>query len=345
MKKCVVCAMLLAIAPIAMAADTDMYVVVSNQGGPGACFPATAANSNALLYLAPADQSAAITANAGSAVPAAYEEGELTIRMNVAEKNVGPTGDEIISSVGLNINATATLGATTLSATALTVTDDNGSGNAAWSGFVSGTLNPGAGVLVDDARMVAVPPSSGHALWSDGYAPGSGYSLAILGVVAGNFDGGTSTSYDVSMEVGDLKITRVVDPTAGAAPGVEMVSFGYDAGGVLDGAVSGSSPGASSANADATVNIVKKGDLGSIDQSTGDFVIGVHDGVVDFDDANSAFNIFSGTFIPTPDEQVVYDYTWDFGTINQSTGDFDPIPDCVVDFDDLNFGFFFALGT
>ena len=108
MKKCVVCAMLLAIAPIAMAADTDMYVVVSNQGGPGACFPATAANSNALLYLAPADQSAAITANAGSAVPAAYEEGELTIRMNVAEKNVGPTGDEIISSVGLNINATAT---------------------------------------------------------------------------------------------------------------------------------------------------------------------------------------------------------------------------------------------
>ena len=200
-------------------------------------------------------------------------------------------------------------------------------------------------MLVDDARMVAVPPSSGHALWSDGYAPGSGYSLAILGVVAGNFDGGTSTSYDVSMEVGDLKITRVVDPTAGAAPGVEMVSFGYDAGGVLDGAVSGSSPGASSANADATVNIVKKGDLGSIDQSTGDFVIGVHDGVVDFDDANSAFNIFSGTFIPTPDEQVVYDYTWDFGTINQSTGDFDPIPDCVVDFDDLNFGFFFALGT
>lgn len=34
MKKCVVCVMLLAIAPIAMAADTDMYVVVSGQGGP-----------------------------------------------------------------------------------------------------------------------------------------------------------------------------------------------------------------------------------------------------------------------------------------------------------------------
>lgn len=346
MKKCVVCVMLLAIAPIAMAADTDMYVVVSGQGGPGACFPATAANSNALLYLAPADQTAAINANAGVPVPGAYDVGALTLRMDVAAKNNPATGDEIISSIGLNIDAAASGGTTPLSATALTVTDDNGSGNPAWSGYVTGTLNVG-GSLVDDARMVAVPPSSGHALWSDGYAPGSGYSVAALDLAAGNWDGGVGsyTSYAVSLVVGDLKITRVVDPTAGPAPGVENVSFGYDAGGSLDASVSGSSPGSSSANADATVSIVKKGDLGSIDQSTGDFVIGAFDSVVDFDDVINAYNIFSGAYVPTGAEQAVYDYTWDFGTINQSTGDFDQIPDCVVDFDDIIFGYNFAQGT
>src|SRR5204862_5148889 len=106
--------------------------------------------------------------------------------------------------------------------------------------------------------------------------------------VAGTGTGAVLVSnYSLFLQVGNLKITRVYDPTAtnGGAP--ENVSFGYN-GASPDATTNGSSPGAESAIADATVFIRKVGDIGGNDANY-DFNPNFPDGHGSGEDCSYAF--------------------------------------------------------
>lgn len=310
---------------------------------------------NPTLWIAPTDQ---VTTLAGRAafqpVPAGglgYDKGSLYVMMNVNCRADG-IGNETVSSLGLNVAKALASGPDTgaLSATAFTVfTSGTGAVSGPWSSPSPNTptLNAAGGLLVQNSRAVAVPSSTTDNLWN-GYNPnrtsagtvgttcGAGgtrnvggvngsYLVARLDVASattGNTQGHAPTSFNIFMQVGALKITRVYDPTAtnGGAP--ENVAFGTG-----DAAVGGSTPGAQSTNADAVVTIRRKGDFGSFDSNGNPQA--TPDGGVGSADLGFFLNAFNTT-------DPLKQYLGDFGSFD-SNGNPQPIRDCGVGSADLNY--------
>jgi hypothetical protein len=135
------------------------------------------------------------------------------------------------------------------------------------------------------------------------------------------------------MAVGNLKITRVYDPSAAQGNPTETVQFGQG-----DAAVNGSTVGATSATADATIIVRKKGDFGSL---VNNVFTNTPDGVVDsIVDANLFFLSVGATNSPCGSDK---NYLGDFGSLQSNL--FVPQPDGVVDsIVDANL-FFLAVGS
>jgi hypothetical protein len=337
--------MIAAVAALFVAASSagagTINLYFSGASSTGSTCPAFS-QDNPTLYLGTPSQDAAINASQPG-FGASYHTGSLYLYMDVATRAGGP-GDEIVSSLGLNVNATNTGGTASLTATGFNVFNtaaETGASAAPWS--PSGVNTPTVGAapaLVTNSRAVAVPESTTSSLWG-GYAPGAThYRVAQLSLSAGDLGAGEGqTSYSLFMAVDSLKITRVYDPTSANPnqPTPEDVSFGYN-GASPDATVSGSTVGATSAIADATVIVRKKGDFGSVDQNSGDFVT-TPDGSVDSDDIAYFFSN------PNNRTDAEFIYLGDFGSVDQNSGDFVSAPDCSADSDDIAFMFSHALGS
>lgn len=355
------CVAVLAMVGIASAQTTMNLAFVTTcvqHQQPGATPAFDASLGNPTLYLAPTDQNATLATNFG-VTPAAlgYDKGSMYVMMDVYCRADG-IGNETISSLGLNVAKAVASGPDTgaLSASAFTVfTSGTGAASGPWSSPSPNTptLNSGT-LLVSNSRAVAVPSSTTDALWN-GYSPNrnnggtvgactSGHPTYNVGSVNGHYlvgkldlasntTGSTihhiPTSFNIFMQVGALKITRVYEPTAtnGGAP--ETVAFGTG-----DAGVSGSSPGTQSLNADAVVTIRRKGDFGSVDVNGNPQA--VPDGVVGTDDIS-----FFLTSFGTTDPLKVY--LGDFGSVDVN-GNPQAIRDCIVGTDDINF-FLHAFGS
>jgi hypothetical protein len=308
---------------------------------------------NATTWVAPTDQNATLATRYGvTAAALGYDTGSVYIMGDVGCRGDG-NGHETIASLGLNIRKSGSgpdSGA--LSATGFTVfTSGTGAASGPWSppSPNTPTLNAGGGLLVQNSRAVAVPASTGDALWH-GYTVNTGsgavscgtggvfnvggvnghYRMARLDVAAnttGVTAGHAPTSFNLFMQVGALKIARVYDPTAtnGGAP--ENVSFGYN-GAVPDGTVSGSTVGAESANPDAVVVIRRKGDYGSVDVNGN--AVPIPDGAVGGADIGFflAAQGSSGNNLNT--------YLGDFGSVD-ANGNAVPVRDCAVGGADIGF--------
>jgi len=337
----VIAALVLCVAvPMATAGTINLYFA-------GGCADPVGFNvtpGNPTVWIAP---------NTG-ARQAHYATRNLYVYMDVDCRADG-LGNEIVSSLGLDIGKTLVSGpATALNATSFTVfTAGTGAGATPWSSPSPNTptLNSGS-LLVSNSRAVAVPASTADALWQ-GYAPNTGagtgacgtggrfnvggsnghYRVARLSLATGTGTGAVLPSnYALRMQVGSLKITRVYDPTAAQGATPENVSFGYN-GAVPDATVPGNVAGGGSATAvDATVNIRKVGDVGGNDANY-DFNPNFPDGQVTGDDVNYAFANYRGTTNPA---QIAVADTGG----NDANYDFNPdFRDCQVTGDDINFMF------
>jgi hypothetical protein len=348
------CVAVLAMVTMASAGTINLYLVrgcpAADGNYPGGPTPPdfNVTPGNATAFLAP---------NTG-ARQAHYSNGSLYLYMDVGCRGDG-VGNEIVSSMGLNVRKSAP-SATALTASAFTVfTAATGASAGPWSSPSPNipTLNAAGNLLVSNSRAVAVPSSTTDALWN-GYTPnrsasqtscGAGgvfnvagsnghYRVARLDLTAGTGSGTVPVqTYSLFLQVGNLKITRVYDPTAtnGGAP--ENVSFGYS-GGVPDATTNGSSPGAESAIADASVIIRKVGDIGGNDANY-DFNPNFPDGQVTSDDVNYAYAHYRGS--SNPAEIALADTGG-----NDSNYDFNPdFRDCQVTSDDINYMYAFLRGT
>jgi hypothetical protein len=300
----VACVAAVSMSTVAFAQDSVLDMRVANQGG--ATCATTGANENATLRLAPASQDAAL--GFGSS----YSTGSLSLVLTINAKGDG-CGGEIIGALGLNVNSAATSGSGALSATGWTFE------NAAnWSGTNAPVLGGGA-VIVDDARAVAVPDSSGSVLWN-GFCPGT-HTVATLDLSADSLGSGEAV-FALNMSVSPLKITRVYDPSGTNGGSPEMIAFGYN-GGSPDTAVSGSTVGAGAAgNADATVIIRKKGDFGQFDPNTAAFIPVADGSVVIAELPNFLASVGTG--------DAEQQFLGDFGQFDPNTAAFIPTPDCAV---------------
>lgn len=344
----------LAAATMASAGTINLWTATAC---PGQAPTFNATPGNATLYITPTDQNATLATRFGvSAAALGYDTGSVYIMGDVACRGDG-NGHETIASLGLNIRKAGTgpdSGA--LTATAFTIgntsgTGAGGSGSSAtpWSGTNTATLNAAGNLLVQNARAVAVPASTGDSLWH-GYTVNTGsgatscgtggvfnvngsnghYRMAQLTVAAGTTGvtaGHLPTSFNLFMQVGALKIARVYDPTAtnGGAP--ENVSFGYN-GASPDTTVSGSTVGAESPNPDAVVIIRRKGDFGSVDANGN--AVAVPDGAVGGADVGFflAAQGSSGNNLNT--------FLGDFGSVD-ANGNAVPVRDCAVGGADVGF--------
>jgi len=346
-------AAVLATASLASAGTINLYFVrgcPASNGPTGTPPGLNVTPGNATMYLSP---------NTG-ARQAHYSSGSLYMYMDVGCRGDG-VGNEIVSSMGLNIRKSAPT-ATALTASAFQVlTATTGAASGPWSSPSPNTptLNAAGNLLVQNSRAVAVPSSTTDALWN-GYTPnrGSGattcgaggvfnvggfganghYRVARLDLTAGTGTGAVAVqSYTLNLQVGALKITRVYDPTAtnGGAP--ENVSFGYN-GASPDATVSGSTPGAESTIADATVIIRKVGDIGGNDANY-DFNVNFPDGQVTGDDVQYAYNHYRGSTNAT--EIALADTGG-----NDANYDFNPdFRDCQVTGDDIQYMYNFLRGS
>lgn len=320
-----------------IAAVVALFTASSAMAGTVNFFFATTSDRNAAvpgnptLYVSPG----------GDALQNCHTNGSLYLYMDVTCRGSG-VGDQIIAAQGLNI---AKSGAGAVTATAFQVYNtpgDTGATSGPWS-----PPSPNAPVLnganvVTNSRAVAVPASQADPLWN-GYqpnvaaggctaAPVANYRTARLDVT-----GVTAGDISLFLQVGALKITRVYRPTTPNGGTPETVGFGTG-----DADVGGSTPGAQSANADAFISVRKKGDVGSIDQNTGEFC-SAPDGLVDTDDLNSIFEFINNGIGAAyggscTGNLSVADYiaVADVGSIDQNTGEFCAPTDGLVDNDDLN---------
>jgi len=366
----IACVAVLVAASMASAGTINLWTASTCGGegvGSGPTFNATP--GNATIYVAPTDQNATLATRYGvSAAALAYDTASLYIMADVGCRGDG-NGHETVASLGLNIRKAGVSGLDSgaLTATGWSIgntagTGAGGTGSSAnpWSGTNgSATLNAAGNLLVQNARAVAVPASTGDSLWH-GYTVnrsatqttcGTGgvfnvngsnghYRVAKLNVAAGTTGSTvahTPSTINLFMQVGALKIARVYDPTAtnGGAP--ENVSFGYNGAGTTpDATVSGSTVGAESGVADAIVVIRRKGDFGSADPNTGNSVP-VPDGQVGSDDTGFFLAAFG-----TTDQLKVF--LGDFASADPNTGNSVPVRDCQVGSDDTGF-FLRAFGS
>src|SRR5262249_16603984 len=134
-----------------------------------------------------------------SALQAHYSSGSLYLYMDVGCAGNG-VGDEIMASLGLNVNAqVVTAGAgTRLTATGFpvnTLKPVTGSATNPWSSPspnapTLGSVAGAAGNIVTNSRAVAVPASAGDALWT-GYSPNTNPDTTNAGVcTAGKYNVG-----------------------------------------------------------------------------------------------------------------------------------------------------------
>jgi len=151
---------------------------------------------------------------------------------------------------------------------------------AANGGTVGGAAFGGAGAMPmgqTGCKLVQVPvcdEGAGPVFCSNPMFPvGGPYQLARLDFtnsgVARNctvLANANRSVFDLWLTTNDLLVTRTFE-TGG--DGNEMVSYGYAAGGVLDAAISGSTPGVRSATADMVVKSWVKGDFNGDGKCTG----------------------------------------------------------------------------
>jgi hypothetical protein len=259
--------------------------------------------------------------------------GDLWVYMDVADDTSGT--NDVISSVGIDFDLTFT-GTTTryaIGSIAYTANNDGSVLNSItnptatpWNGVVNGTQVVGNPPDWTGAKAVAVPVTTGPvyastnrlipnvANFGAAYATSTAvpYRLGKLRATAalrncatltGALDPAhaTNSQYNVFLKVNNLLITRVYE-TLGDA--VENVSFGINAGGTPDAAVSGSTSGAVSAVADAIIAVREKGDFSGDGRITGA--------------DNTLYTAASGNVA----DNVLQDYAGDFnvqvsvGTIN-----------------------------
>lgn len=319
MRKIVACVAVLAIASTAAAQDSSLGFAVTNQGGQTSGIIAT--GSNPTLYLAPSAQNALLTT--AFSVATSYDTGTLQLQGSVTQKGDG-CGEEVLSSLGLDIGTTTTTGDGSVTASAFDILNTAAATNAnnpPWNGTNGGGALGASPALVTDARAVSVPESSTSLFW-DGYGPNaacatSTYNMANLDLGSGTLGSGGQTIMDVFMAVGDLKITRTYDPVATQGSQPENVAFGSG-----DAAVNGSSVGAASTAADASIVIRKKGDFGVVDPNTGALNT-TPDGVV----SGLEFTPFAAAVGSVDPLQV---FLGDFGVVDPNTGVLTPIPDGIV---------------
>lgn len=321
---CLAMLALLAVVPAATAADINLWFCVEPPSYSSSCAACTAGNPT--LYISPAP--------GGCPSLAPYNTGKLTLKMDVATLGDG-CGSEIVSALGLNVTGTnvSTGFSWGLGSASLTCSDfvffnspaTTGATNAPWSGVKDVGVEGAAPSLVTDARAVAVPDSSGSALWN-GFCPGGSYRVAQLTLSAGNnANPNGQTNYAINMSVGDLKITKLYDPASTQGPAVSTVAFGYDGVNPDQSAGDGSTPGSSTAIADATVIIRKKGDFSSFN---GVSVVAIPDGIVNSNDVAAFANtVFNG---PANDLER---YLGDFSRFNGVS--VVPEPDCIVNSNDV----------
>jgi hypothetical protein len=311
---------LLSAVSVASAADVDLYFISGCGDNPSTA-------SNATKYLGDAAQDSHLAALAPFNGAVDYHHGNLELYMKVATKGSG-CGGETISSLGLDVNLVRTSGTSSLSADAFTVytaAATTGSAQNPWSAPSPNTptLNV-AGKIVQDSRAVAVPTAHAptETLWN-GYCPGGPYHVATLAMHTGGTPlgaGNGSTTWELRMAVGNLKITRVYDPTAIQGSATDSVRFGTGDAATDNGSVVGVQ---NNTVADATVIARKKGDFGSFD-SNGNF-LPVPDGIVSSPEAAQFLAAVGKTCATDP----VLTYVGDFGSFD-SNGNFSAQPDGVV---------------
>lgn len=262
--------------------------------------------------------------------------------MHVQEKYTGGNDQETMSSLGVDVrsdtdlapagtNTFASFPAANLAGTLTTTytqytepSNTNGAGSQMWDGFsMVGTpsaLIDGAGdTVANDAREVTVPPDV--AGFGNGGVPTAdtvSYRVAKIdfqakgpGGAAIGCRGQLPTRYKFFLRVGNLLITRVVNPAYGGAITQESVAFGYNGGaaeavpipGLCTAGASGSCVGAESGNADLRVDERFKGDA-----SGGGAGFAFPDGVVDGADTGAFNNTKVAGASAALDRKFTYDY-------------------------------------
>jgi hypothetical protein len=290
----VAAAALALVSGVAVAQDSTWYFTCQSYHAPGtagfqpdagAAFPPAVASQNPILFLEP--NMPGTLNNLGSFVT---NVGVLRLRVNVADKY--PSNAEALSSMGLGVrSAVAFVGANPQGIAAMNVDI-----------FAAGWSDTNVVSVNDDLRAVFVPASLGD--FSNGLAPtgASSHNVMDIEVVAANGCRPQEPArYAVFLDVGDLLVTRVVDPAATASP-PETIAFGF-AGGTPEAATgSGSDAGATSATADAFIDIRYKGDgAGGVG--------GVPNGIVDAADLSTFF----ATVAAGPAASRELKFTYDFG--------------------------------
>lgn len=197
------------------------------------------------------------------------------------------TGD-VLASLGINLDLTAsgTLVRNTIASSTFQIINDGSvfnsvapTGGTPWNNKIDGASVPGVAPHPADwngAKAVRVPvdpgPTYNAAL---GIQPNAGvganttlpYRVGKLSLVAGPRQctfappHTANSTFTLKMSVNNLLIARVFNG-AGDSPAQENLSFGYDAAGAVElPTVNGSSNGATSALADATIEVRMKGDF------------------------------------------------------------------------------------
>lgn len=217
--------------------------------------------------------------------------GSLWVYMDVNDDGAG-TGD-VIASLGLDVNITAagTLVRNTIASIGFEVINDGSvfnsiapAGGQPWNNKIDGAVVAGSPPSWEGAKAVRVPVDPGPVYNASlGIQPNGGvaqntvvpYRVARLDVVSGARQctftpvHTTNSRFNVHLAVNNLLIARVFDG-AGDNPPEELISFGYDGAGAPElPTVSGSVDGATSALADAVIEIRMKGDYTGDGRVTG----------------------------------------------------------------------------
>lgn len=278
-----------------------------------------------IMYIEPSNPPAPYT----GLVPAPLNNLAAQLWMSVGTKYTGANSEQLASSMGLDVSpvlelvspnpGTSISRRATISSTLTLYTaqaQTNSAGAQLWDGvnLVSPPLTDARGVTVPDSvgdfAVGAVPTTAG----TPGAAAGSAsYRVATMNVTGGggssNGGGGTGgaysnavcrglrpTRYNVSLLVGNVLITRAVNPAFGGALSPENVAFGYaGATAVPEVAGSGSAFGTTSATPDLRIEVRIKGDFngdGTVNASDNAAYTSARDGGA----ATSPLNKFLGDF-------------------------------------------------
>lgn len=216
-----------AAATVASAGTINLFLSAGNtqaptNSGTGVTVPADAfARGNAIIRIAPNDTGQFTVLPSTPGVNGiqhslGFDHATVWLYADVSCRADG-LGNEIISSLGLNIRDRDSGTGTPLTATGFTVfTSSTGAASGPWSppSPNTPTLNAAGGLIVQNSRAVAVPASTSDALWH-GYAPN-------ISSTSGCGAGGLYTlpaSYQGSYRVASLSVAAGLQASCTPGPG------------------------------------------------------------------------------------------------------------------------------